>query len=136
MPLAREPRQLEMHRRRVRTLSLAIVLLACTLGVGCISCSVKQDPDTLRQKTAQTTAEMKSDAKAIAQGVREGLTAKDPVDLNHGSKEQLAKLPGIDDAAADRIIAARPYESTRQLITRHIVSETEYARIKDHVRTE
>jgi DNA uptake protein ComE-like DNA-binding protein len=53
--------------------------------------------------------------------------------LNKASKEDIASLPGISAQKADRIIAERPYATTRQLVTRHVLSEDEYAQIQDRV---
>jgi DNA uptake protein ComE-like DNA-binding protein len=99
----------------------------------CLACSPDQSPDQLREKTAQATETMKRDTKAIAQGVKEGLSNKKTVDLNKASKEDLSGLPGITNQKADRIIAERPYASTHQLVTRHLLSEDEYAQVQDSV---
>ena len=40
-----------------------------------------------------------------------------PIDINSASRAQLKSLPGIGDAEADRIIAARPYLSKAHLVT-------------------
>jgi DNA uptake protein ComE-like DNA-binding protein len=122
-----------MHRKFVRDLSFTAVLLACIFSVGCISCSTRQNPDELREKTAQTTAELKSDAKAIAQGIHEGLKRDEKVDINHAPKAQLTKLPGVDEATAEKMIGARPYKAAHELVTRRVVSEEEYQRMKDHI---
>jgi DNA uptake protein ComE-like DNA-binding protein len=45
----------------------------------------------------------------------------------------LAALPGVSAKQADRIIAERPYATTRQLVTRHILSEDEYGQVQDRV---
>jgi hypothetical protein len=42
-------------------------------------------------------------------------------------------LPGINSQKAERIIAERPYANTRQLVTRHILTEDEYAQVQDRV---
>jgi DNA uptake protein ComE-like DNA-binding protein len=53
------------------------------------------------------------------------------VDLNTATKEQLAKLPGLDEAAADKIIAARPFTNKTQLKSKKIISDATYEAIKD-----
>jgi DNA uptake protein ComE-like DNA-binding protein len=107
----------------------AAVILSLGLGLGCTN----QSPDQIRQKTAEETATIKRDTKAVAQGVKEGLSNKRTVDLNKASKDDLASLPGITPHQADRIIAERPYASPHQLVTRSILSEDEYSQIQDRV---
>lgn len=102
---------------------LLFALAACT----------NQSPDQIRQKTAEETAAIKRDSKAVAQGVRDGLSNKRTVDLNHSSKQDLSSLPGITQHQADRIIAERPYANTHQLVTRRILNEDEFSRIQDRV---
>ena len=55
------------------------------------------------------------------------------VDLNSASKEQLMKLQGIDDATADKIIAARPFKSASELTSKSIISKEEYKKVSAHV---
>lgn len=122
-----------MHPKPVQIVSPTAVLLLTALGMGCAACSTRQNPDELREKTAQTTAELKSDAKAIAAGVKEGMKRDQVVDVNHASKEQLANLPGIDEPKADRIIGARPYKTAHDLVARRVLSQEEYQRIRDKI---
>jgi DNA uptake protein ComE-like DNA-binding protein len=103
------------------------------LLTGCFSCSVEQNPQQLKQKTAETTAALKRDAKAVASGVREGWSRDKPLDVNHATKAQLESLPGITPPVADRIIASRPYGKREDLLTRGILTRREYGRISDRV---
>ena len=107
-------------------------LLIFTLAVG-TACAPNQSPDQIREKTAEATSTIKRDTKAVAEGVKEGLSNKKSVDLNKASKDDLSALPGVSAEKADRIIAERPYATTRQLVTRHILSEDEYAQVQDRV---
>ena len=111
---------------------IPVALLGSLLAV-CAACAPNQSPDQLREKTAEATANLKRDTKAVAEGVKEGLSNKRSVDLNKASKDDIAALPGITSRSADRIIAERPYATTRQLVTRHILSEDEYAQIQERV---
>ena len=111
---------------------LLAALLSLTLTAA-VACSPNQSPDQLREKTAEATSTLKRDTKAVAEGVKEGLSSKRSLDLNKASKDDLASLPGITAQKADRIIAERPYANTHQLVTRHVVSEDEYAQIQDRV---
>ncbi len=112
---------------------IPLTLLASILGA-CAACSPNQSPDQLREKTAEATSTLKRDTKAVAEGVKEGLSSKKSiVDLNKSSKDDLSSLPGITSQKADRIIAERPFATTHQLVSRHILSEGEYSQIQDRV---
>jgi DNA uptake protein ComE-like DNA-binding protein len=106
-------------------------LIACALAA-CIACT-NQNPDQIRQKTAEETAALKRDTKAVAQGLKEGLSNKRSIDLNRATRQDLESLPGINTHQAERIISERPYANTHQLVTRHILSEDEYSQIQDRV---
>jgi DNA uptake protein ComE-like DNA-binding protein len=101
--------------------------------VTCVACSSNQSPDQLRQQTAEATETLKRDTKAVAEGVREGLSSKKTIDLNKASKDDLLSLPGITAAKADRMIGERPYASTHQLVSRHVLSEQQYSQLQDRV---
>jgi DNA uptake protein ComE-like DNA-binding protein len=111
----------------------AFILSTLTLFLACSTACTNQSPDQIRQKTAEETAAIKRDSKAVAQGIKEGLSSKKSVDLNRASKDELASLPGITSGEADRIIAERPYANTHQLVTRHVLSEDQYNQIQDRV---
>ena len=81
----------------------------------------------------QTTATIKEDAKAVADGVREGWSRDKPLNLNHATKSQLLELPGMTSDDADRVRDRRPYNDPKQIVARHAVSQSEYDRISDRV---
>ena len=113
----------------MRPLSCALSVFA--LGV-LFACS-NATPDQIRQRTADSTAAIKRDTKAVAEGVKDGLSKNKSVDLNHASKAELSDLPGITDKQADHIIAERPYANAHQLVTRHVLTEDEYAQVESRV---
>jgi competence protein ComEA len=58
---------------------------------------------------------------------------KQPVDLNSASVEQLRELNGIGEAFSKKIVEGRPYKSKDELVSRKIVPQATYDKIKDHV---
>jgi DNA uptake protein ComE-like DNA-binding protein len=55
------------------------------------------------------------------------------VDLNTATATELKGLPGLTDTDSAKIIQGRPYADKNQLVSRHVVSEATYDKIKDHV---
>jgi DNA uptake protein ComE-like DNA-binding protein len=55
------------------------------------------------------------------------------VDINSASADELKTLPGIGDAEAGKIIAARPFGSKAWLVTKGILPEDKYPALKDLV---
>jgi competence protein ComEA len=54
-----------------------------------------------------------------------------PLDINSASLEQLEGLPEIGKVKAKQIVAGRPFKGKDELVTKKILSEKEYALIKD-----
>ena len=115
-----------MRMKGILFLALALLsLTACT--------PQQQNPDEIRKRTADATATAAKDAKAVAQGVVDGLKRKGPVNINKASDSDLKTLPGIDQDAAQRIIEGRPYDDASELAKKHIVSKAEYDRIASKI---
>jgi competence protein ComEA len=57
----------------------------------------------------------------------------DVVDINSASAAELKMLPGVSESDATKIIQGRPYTDKSQLVSKKVVSEPTYEKMKDHV---
>lgn len=57
----------------------------------------------------------------------------DLVDVNTATAAQLKALPGVTDSDSTKIIQSRPYSDKSQLLSKKVVSEATYDKIKDHI---
>jgi DNA uptake protein ComE-like DNA-binding protein len=113
-----------------KVLIFSLVLLSLT------ACTPeRRSPDAIREDTAKATKEVTQDAKAVAQGVVDGVKDKGPVNINKASSGELKKLPGIDDASARRIVDGRPYEDSYDLVKKKAITKDQYDQIAGNVTT-
>lgn len=96
---------------------ILIVVLAGTLSLGETAIAMAQ---------SSTAASAPKSNKASAANAEK-------LDINSATKEQLDALPGIGEASAQKIIAGRPYRTKRDLITRKIIPQSTYEKIKDQI---
>lgn len=110
---------------------MALVPLLLLTLAGCTTHD--RSPDEIREQTARATSTAARDAKAVAQGVVQGMREQHTVNINKASADELARLPGIDDATAHRIIEHRPYTDSYDLVKRRIITHSEYDKIAGKV---
>lgn len=98
----------------LRTISFALAL--ALLGIPALA---QDKPKATTESGAKST---KVRPKPAAQVM--------PVDLNSAGKTELKRLPGIGDAEADRIIAARPFRTKAELVTRNLIADYQYPELR------
>lgn len=55
------------------------------------------------------------------------------ININTASSEQLDTLPGVGSVTAGKIIANRPYASGEELVTKKVVGQATYDKLKDKI---
>ncbi len=98
--------------RKLTFLALLAVLLMTSFSVTPLHAQAKDAP-----KAATTPAPKSGDL----------------LDLNSATVDQLKALPGIGDAYSKKIVAGRPYQRKDQLVSKKIVPQATYDKIKDLV---
>ena len=109
----------------------AALLTVPLLVAGCTA--HQRSPDEIRQQTARATSTAARDAKAVVQGVVQGIKQQRTININRSSTSDLKSLPGIDAVTAQRVIDHRPYNDSYDLVKRHIISRQEYDRISGQI---
>jgi competence protein ComEA len=57
------------------------------------------------------------------------------IDLNSATAADLKALPGVTEADAAKIVQGRPYKAPGDLVSKKILSDAQFAKIKDRVVT-
>ena len=82
---------------------------------------------------AQHTTTQPAATKSATSTGKSSMHSAPKLDLNSATREELIKLPGVGEATADKIIAARPFKSKNELVGKKLVSQAEYNKIAAHV---
>jgi competence protein ComEA len=85
------------------------------------------------QAVAQGSAAPVSPVKP-AQTVAQKIAASQGLlDINAATPDQLKALPGMGDAYVKRIVDGRPYTAKNQLVTRGVIPQPAYEKVKDQI---
>ena len=79
-------------------------------------------------KGPATTEKTKPAAESKTSPTKQAL-----VDLNSASDAELKAIPGLGDAYIAKIVVNRPYANKTQLVSRKVLPESVYEKIKDRI---
>jgi DNA uptake protein ComE-like DNA-binding protein len=109
---------------------LWMALLTVIVATAMVAAQSKPDKAATTGKTPGGTAQSTSSKSAAAAPTAK---AGGKLDINSASKEELEKLAGIGPATSQKIIDGRPYRAKNELVTKKILSKSEYEKIKDQI---
>ena len=107
-------------KKLVLTVFAFLLLVAMTLPV-----SAQATKSGAKKKSDAAAATTKSDTSAAKSGEK--------LDINTATKEQLQALPGIGDAYSQKIIDNRPYKAKNELVSKKVIPQATYDKIKDQI---
>jgi DNA uptake protein ComE-like DNA-binding protein len=112
---------------RTKLFSLVVVaLVACALP---LAAQTKPKPGASAPAKPAASAPAKPAPKAAA----EKATAGKLLDVNSASKADLEALPGIGEKYAQKIIDGRPYQRKDQLVSKKVIPQSTYDKVKDQL---
>lgn len=66
-------------------------------------------------------------------GISSEGTLRGKININSASEGELDKLPGVGPVTAQKIIAQRPYQTIEELVSKKVVGEGTFSKIKEQI---
>jgi competence protein ComEA len=83
--------------------------------------------------TGSAGAQSSTDSSMSAKASKAVAAMREKLDINSATKDQLDAIPGIGGTYAQKIIAGRPYRTKRELVTKKVIPQSLYEKIKDQI---
>ena len=112
---------------------LWIVLASATMFAAPLQTTPAKGVAKAAEKKADTATKAAEKGMAKAAEVKAAPKAAALLDINSASVKELQTLPGIGDAYADKITKGRPYKGKDELVSKKIVPQATYDKIKDMI---
>jgi DNA uptake protein ComE-like DNA-binding protein len=103
-------------------IAIALAVVLCLSVVAAAQSSSKSTKSKSDKSAAAATA---ATDKAAPKGEK--------LDINTATEDELKALPGIGDAYSKKIIDGRPYKAKNELVSKNIVPQATYDKIKDQI---
>jgi competence protein ComEA len=109
-----------------------VIFLTLVVAAAIAAGQGKPDKQTTTGKAGGDTAAKSSTSSKPSPGTAATKSAG-KLDINSASKDDLEKLPGIGPATSQKIVDGRPYRAKNELVSKKIVSKSEYDKIKEQI---